>query len=315
MASYALEDFGGRFLTTDRVAAGDNTYPGISAYVEWFVPQHARPISITLVHGGGGQSSEFLRTPDNRPGWVHAFLDAGFPVYLLDRPGHGRSQWIPEVLGPATGFPPYELLYPRFVEPARAQLWDEADKHSAWPDDEGAGERFMASQGVMATTLEAAQAHVEAISDALFALTGPTLLLSHSAGGPCGWALTAMGGELVEGVVAVEPLGFPGMEHANGCFSNGLVAKEFLGESDPYDRPIVVITGEATWMRSANAKLVEYLEDRGSPVEHFRLEDFGLFGNGHMMMSEKNSEEIAALIINWICNTIPGVKPDDVGAA
>ena len=157
----------------------------------------------------------------------------------------------------------------------------------------------------MATTLAAAQDHVEHIADELFKLTGPTVLLSHSAGGPCGWALAAMGADLVKGIVAVEPLGFPGMEHAQGVFSHGLVAKEFRGEADPYDRPIAVVTGEATWMREANVRLVDFLQEQAGLTEHLELEKHGIRGNGHMMMSEMNSADIAALIVQWVFNNIP----------
>jgi pimeloyl-ACP methyl ester carboxylesterase len=134
MTSYTLQDFGGCFLTTEGVKVNDKKYPGICAYVEWFIPENACDLSITLVHGGGGQGSEYLRTPDNRPGWVHAFLSAGYSVYVLDRPGHGRCHWNESILGPSMDAPNYELLYPRFVEPVKHELWPEASMHSQWPE-------------------------------------------------------------------------------------------------------------------------------------------------------------------------------------
>lgn len=214
MEQYRLTDFGGRFLTGEPVHIEGKSWPGISAYVEWFVPVGAQPVSVLFVHGGGGQGSEFLRTPDGRPGWAHTFLRAGYPVYILDRPGHGRCAWNERALGPSLPLPDYGFLYPRFVEPERHDLWPEAAKHDRWPDDPRAGDRFMASQGPMATTLTASQHHVEAIADTLFELLGPTIIVSHSAGGPCGWALAAKGGDMVEAIVAIEPLGYPGLVHA-----------------------------------------------------------------------------------------------------
>ncbi|WP_339671495.1 alpha/beta hydrolase [Dasania marina] len=300
MSGYTLRDFGGCFLTTDGPSVDNKQYPGVCAYVEWFIPENARELAITFVHGGGGQGSEFLRTPDNRPGWVHAFLAAGYPVYVLDRPGHGRCHWNESVLGPSMGVPNYELLYPRFVEPAKHELWKEASLHSQWPGDPQCGDRFMASQGVMATTLEAAQRHAEAIADQLFKLTGPTVILSHSAGGPCGWALAAVGGDSVAAIVAVEPLGYPGQEHLLGCFDNGLAAASFAGEFNPYERPVLLVTGEATWMREANAKTAEFLVAQGYGAEHILLEERGITGNGHMMMSELNSDKIAGFLVNWL---------------
>jgi len=301
MNTYALADFGGRFLTTPPWRQHGQTFPGVTAYVEWFRPLNAREVSVTFVHGGGGQGSDFLRTPDERPGWAHAFLQAGFPVFILDRPGHGRSQWNDAVLGPALPLPDYETLHPRFVEPAKHALWPEAARHSQWPDhDSRAGDRFMASQGVMANSLAAAQRHCEAIASELFSLTSDTVLVTHSAGGPCGWAMAAVGGPRVKAIVAVEPQGEPGLAHPQGTFANGLCAAEFSGEYDPYGRPITFVTGEATWMRAMNARSVAYLKEQGYDVTHVLLEQHAISGNGHMLISEKNSDEIAALLISHL---------------
>lgn len=304
MTGYALQDFGGRFLTTGRQTAEGGTYPGVSAYVEWFIPANARDLSVTFVHGGGGQGSEFLRTPDGRPGWVHAFLRAGYPVYVLDRPGHGRASWNADVLGPALPPPNYEFLYPRFVEPAAAALWADAQAHTRWPDDPAAGDRFMASQGPMATTLQASQRHIEAIAPELFAMTGRTVLVTHSAGGPLGWALAAVGGDQVAAILAIEPLGQPGLQHPLGRFDNGLSAAPFAGQADPYARPVAIVTGEATWMRDANAQAAAFLADQGFGAEHILLEQHGITGNGHMLMSETNSDQIAALLIDWLARNV-----------
>lgn len=305
MASYELDDFGGVFLTTSSLVDGTRTVPGVSAYVEWFKPVRAKGTSVTIVHGGGGQGSEFLRTPDGRPGWVHALLRAGYSVYLLDRPGHGRNQWNAAALGPSLPAADYESLVPRFVEPSKHMLWPEASRHSQWPIEcSVAVDRFMASQGPMATRLEAAQAHVEAIASKLFDLVGETVLLTHSAGGPCGWALSACGGAQVKGIVAVEPLGAPGLEHALGRFDNGLCAAPFVGRHDAFAPPIALVTSEASWMRKMNFQAAEYLRSRGARLEHLDLPALGIPGNGHMVMSELNSDAVADVIVHWLDQTL-----------
>lgn len=305
MAAYELDDFGGVFLATEPRSEGNRTVPSISAYVEWFKPVHCRSTSITLIHGGGGQGSEFLRTPDNRPGWVHNFLKAGYTVYILDRPGHGRSHWNSDTLGPALPVADYDALVPRFVEPAKHMLWPEAARHNQWPEKTpGTRDRFMASQGPMATHLVASQAHVEAIASALFALVGDTVLVTHSAGGPCGWALSACGGPQVKGIVAVEPLGAPGLDHALGRFDDGLTAAPFAGPNDPFAPPIALVTAEASWMRDMNFRAAHYLRSRGARLTHLDLPTLGITGNGHMMMSELNSDVIANVIVNWLHQTI-----------
>jgi pimeloyl-ACP methyl ester carboxylesterase len=305
MEQYLLSDFGGCFLTTEPRHCDGRSVPGTSAYVEWFLPSQPKPVSVTLVHGGGGQGSEFLRTPDNRPGWVHAFLKAGYAVYVVDRPGHGRNHWNPAVLGPALPAPGYDTLMPRFVDVARRGTWPEAALHTQWPAQPvDGGDRFMASQGPMATRLAASQHHVEEIAAALFDLVGDTVLLTHSAGGPCGWALSAIGGTRVKAIIAVEPLGAPGMTHPQGSFEFGLCAAPCAGPHDPYRPPVALLTSEATWMRAMNFEAAAFLRTRSAAFTHFDLPRHGIRGNGHMMMSELNSDQIAQLMIGWLQHTL-----------
>jgi len=294
-----VKDFGGTFLTTEPYSTPRGTLPGISAFLQWYIPPNPKQTSITFIHGGGGQGAEFVTTSDGRKGWVHVFLAAGYPVFVLDRPGHGRSFWNEEVLGDVTPSPSYEKLLPYFVTPSKGASWPEAVKHTQWPRNEDASHRFMASQGPMASDLVVSQRHMEAISSQLLTFTGRTALVCHSAGGPCAWAMSAIGGDMIAAILAVEPLGYPDYEHSLGRFANGLAPAEFEGKNDPYACPIAIVTGEASWMRDANSKAVTFLRELGKDVEHIRLWERGVFGNGHMMMSESNSDEIAAVMLDW----------------
>ena len=85
---------------------------GEQMYVEYFVPAQVRhPFSIVLVHGGGGQGLDWMTTPDGRPGWVHHLVQEGYRVYVVDRPGHGRSPFHPDAARPvpASAPPPTRL--------------------------------------------------------------------------------------------------------------------------------------------------------------------------------------------------------------
>lgn len=50
----------------------------------------------------------WLDTPDGRPGWAQRLVEAGYPVFVIDRPGHGRSPYQPDVMGPIGDSFPYE---------------------------------------------------------------------------------------------------------------------------------------------------------------------------------------------------------------
>lgn len=64
---------------------------------------------------------------------------------------------------------------------------------------------------------------------------------------------------------------------------------------------VLVVTAPASYHAQYDWVTVRYLRQAGvADVEHLRLEDKGIRGNGHMMFMEKNSDEVAAEIVKWI---------------
>ena len=62
-------------------------------FVQYMLPanrKHKYP--LVMIHGGGGQGTDWMQTPDGRDGWADYFVADGWDVYVVDRPGHGRSQ-------------------------------------------------------------------------------------------------------------------------------------------------------------------------------------------------------------------------------
>jgi len=53
-------------------------------------------------------------------------------------------------------------------------------------------------------------------------------------------------------------------------------------------------------MATDNHGTVDFLRQAGARVEHLRLEEHGVRGNGHAMMLETNSDAVAAVIEDWI---------------
>jgi predicted transglutaminase-like cysteine proteinase len=62
----------------------------------------------------------------------------------------------------------------------------------------------------------------------------------------------------------------------------------------------VVVTGEASFRATYDHCTSKFLTQAGVPNTHLRLEAVGIRGNGHMMMMEKNSSEVAGAIADWI---------------
>src|SRR5207244_4658888 len=73
---------------------------GKQMYVEYQIPAKVKhPYPIVLIHGGGGQGLDWMGTPDGRRGWAPMLLEEGYKVYVVDRPGHGRSPYHPDLHG------------------------------------------------------------------------------------------------------------------------------------------------------------------------------------------------------------------------
>src|SRR5277367_1628376 len=73
---------------------------GMQMYVEHWIPATVRhPWPVVLIHGGYGQGSDWISTPDGRRGWATLFLEQGYKVYVVDRPGQGRNPYHPWVHG------------------------------------------------------------------------------------------------------------------------------------------------------------------------------------------------------------------------
>src|SRR4051812_7450097 len=144
------------FVGVERVELARGSFVnGKQMYVEAFVPAQVRhPYPIVLVHGGGGQGLDWMGTPDGRRGWTQILLEEGYKVYVVDRPGHGRSPFHPDVDGP---FPaqnlPLEQMSGQFTPPnaARPAANDLRKLHNQWPGTGELGSRdldqLVASQG------------------------------------------------------------------------------------------------------------------------------------------------------------------------
>ena len=73
------------------------------------------------------------------------------------------------------------------------------------------------------------------------------------------------------------------------------------------DIPVLVVTSEASYHASYDHCTVKYLRQAGVAGTTFMpLAARNVHGNGHMMMLEKNSDEIAAAMLSWLNETVRG---------
>lgn len=68
--------------------------------------------------------------------------------------------------------------------------------------------------------------------------------------------------------------------------------------------PVLEVSGQASYHRPFAACTAEWLNQAGVKTTYVRLEDIGLRGNGHQMMSEKNSAAIAGFFLQWLAKNV-----------
>ncbi len=63
------------WVTGERVTVSGKTFQHGPMFVAWEAPvQVTQPYPVVLVHGGALQGTEWLDTPDGRPGWAQRLV-------------------------------------------------------------------------------------------------------------------------------------------------------------------------------------------------------------------------------------------------
>ena len=113
-------DFSSFWVGTERKTMPYGTIHVGPMFVQKIEPAQPRyPLPVLLVHGGGGQMVHYMGL-GGMSGWAHHFVQAGYTVYLVDRPGHGRSVYHPDALGEIGPLVTYDLLTRDTVTSAKA---------------------------------------------------------------------------------------------------------------------------------------------------------------------------------------------------
>jgi len=64
--------------------------------------------------------------------------------------------------------------------------------------------------------------------------------------------------------------------------------------------PVLSISGSGTYHRVYDSCIPKWLNQAGVKTDFIRLETVGISGNSHMMMLEKNSDEVIKFIVSWL---------------
>ena len=155
-------------------------------YVEKLTPPIVtKEHPVVFIHGLAQTGTNFLETPDGRPGWAYFFLERGYVVYLSDQPSRGRSAWHPSV--GSVGIVDTSTIEQLFTATASHNLWPKARLHTQWPGMGRVGDptfdAFFASQVQFQTDNFISEAQNAKAYTALLDRIGKAHLVTHSQAG------------------------------------------------------------------------------------------------------------------------------------
>jgi pimeloyl-ACP methyl ester carboxylesterase len=263
-------------------------------YVQFFLPKNKKgKYPLLMWHGGGLTGVTYESTPDGRDGWLNFFVRKGWDVYNSDAVERGRSGFASsDVWADAPIFLTYQDPYERFRIGDGEGSWN-ADPSkrkplsgSAFPAE--AYENYM-KQAVprWLSTDKAIVAGYLSLVDKIC----PCVMLLHSQGGTFGFQVAEQRADKIKGIVAVEAA-------SAGNIANAGKLK---------DVPVLQIFGDYVDQhpRWSNFKKVdmaygEAIKKAGGTADWINLPDIGIKGNSHMLMQDKNSDQIAEVVQKWL---------------
>jgi pimeloyl-ACP methyl ester carboxylesterase len=269
----------------------NGTYQVEQMYVQYYLPQAKKGrVPLLLWHGGGLTGVTYETKPDGNPGWLNYFVRAGWDTYISDAVERGRSGWTSTFKGEPV-FLPLGDPWERFrVGPIGSWNADKA-KRVTYPGAQfpiDAYEQFM-KQGVprwLTTDDAIVAAYIELIDKVC-----PCVVLVHSQSGAFGFKALEARPDKVKALVAVEP--------TLGGDKNKVASIK--------GSPVMMIYGDNAkdhprWskIRQTGADYAAVLKTAGGSVDVIDLPDIGIKGNSHMIMMDRNSDQVAGLIQKWL---------------
>lgn len=316
----------------------DATYMVGQMYVEYQIPENAgRRLPLIFVHGGAHSGAGWQGTPDGRSGWADYFLRRGYPVYVVDQPGRAKSPYVEVGYGalPAPTTP--QSASDRWSASEKgnpATQWPQAFLHTRWPGGTGQHHDPIFDQ-YYAHLLPGVSNQEEWTVKAVVALLdkiGPAVMIEHSQPGPAMWRIADQRPKLLKAMVAVEPSGPPfeggrvygpsegPLTYSPPVTDPSQIATVLQTEPDGPDLipcrlqaeparklpnlrkiPTLHLLSESSYHAPYDHCTAKYLIQAGVPLDFVRLkEDYGIRGNGHLMLIENNSDKIAGIVERWL---------------
>lgn len=267
---------------------------------------------MVMICGGGHTASCYLTTADGRPGWAHTFAQAGYTVVLPDWPGVGRSGYIaPDTITGDMVVAGLGQVIASLGRPAIVMTHSMSGAYG-WKLIEKYGSHIDRLIGVA----PGGPGNIQAVSR-IVSETGDTVVVKSSVTLTINLKQPVVSDrDFVEVKLVGKSTQFPRQFIDRYASSLVPIPPRLLYErrnirgsqlkiedfTNYRGRRILVLTGtaDADHPRPLDESIVKFLNSKGAKAEYLFLGDHSIVGNGHMMMMEKNSGEIAALLLSWL---------------
>jgi hypothetical protein len=243
-----------------------------------------------LWHGGGLTGACWETTPDGREGWQHFFLRQGWEVIVSDAVERGRSGWmrIPEETGGVPVTISVENPWTRFRIGTGTPDDGALLPGNQFPGDAASWRNFIRQCVPRFTTTDALTL---AAYGALLDRVGPSVVVAHSQGGFFAWRAAQAWPDKVRALVLVEPAS-TGLAETVAALA-GIPVLMIYGD---------YIEGDPRWpdIRAKGVAFAESVRAAGGSVDVVDLPAQGITGNSHMIQMDRNSDQVAALVQDWL---------------
>jgi pimeloyl-ACP methyl ester carboxylesterase len=273
-----------------RVVDNNGEYETGQMYVQFVKlenPQKTYP--VLFWHGGGCTGAAWETTPDGRPGWQMRFLEAGYDVYVSDAVERGRSSWskYPEIYASEPVFRNKKGCWEVF------RIGPDYENKKPFPVSQFPAEYFSAFCKQMVPRWTTNHDAIRDAYEACLDKVGECIIVAHSQGCEFANELALRRPENIKAIVHVECSSAPPITPANLEKTKKIPYLYLWGD---------FIEQVPLWQKYSQNTHEYYAAQQaaGADVKWLSLPERGIKGNGHALMLEKNSDDIFAIVKEWL---------------
>lgn len=264
-------------------------------YVQYFIPQNPRgTVPLLLWHGGGLSGVTYETTPDGREGWLNYFVKKGWATYNSDAVERGRSGWAmyPDIFKTEPVFLTKENPFERFrIGQGAGSYNKDPSKMKLLPGNQFPPEGYDNFTKQIVPRWTSTDEPTIAAYTELVDKVCPCVLVVHSQSGLFGARVAQARPDKVKALVLVEPAALGPIGDAPKLRNISLLA--IYGD---------YIEQDSRWptIRGNGIKFYEAVRAAGGTADVIDLPKVGMNGNSHMIMMDRNSDQVAGVIQEWL---------------